>query len=259
MTAGWSRLRQPLSVFFLIAMAMARSCVAADAEACLGVQPNFPPVNAAPIAQSTRVDSNAAGLAGVSCFEGPVKGATWVTVAAVVQTSFGQSALIERFGAISKLPGIQYWSTTDQRWRPMISAAFAVDSSEGVKPRGDFAAAEFVPGVYRFYRITDTRSKHAIAYELRLRVGPPGHVIVETANSEPLTDWGVTLYPADGVHTLYFLRERSPGTWSFYSITRAVPATFLAEGHEKSFINRAVALFRHYMQLPGITDTPPAR
>ena len=83
-------------------------------------------------------------------------------------------------------------------------------------------------------------------------------VVVETSNVDAIKQWGITLYAADGLNTLYFLDERSPGVWAYYSITRVLPASFLAEGHEKSYINRAVALYRHYMRLPTNTEPPSA-
>ena len=55
-----------------------------------------------------------------------------------------------------------------------------------------------------------------------------------------------------------FLERRSPDVWAYYSITRILPAGFLARGHEKSYINRAVALFRHYMRLPTDAEPPAA-
>jgi hypothetical protein len=57
------------------------------------------------------------------------------------------------------------------------------------------------------------------------------------------------LYATAGLHTLYFLKKQSADVWACYSITR-VPNTFLAEGHDKSFINRAIALYRHIVGLP---------
>jgi len=83
-------------------------------------------------------------------------------------------------------------------------------------------------------------------------------VVVETSNVDAIKWWGITLYAADGLDTWYFLGERSPGVWDYYSITRVLPASFLAKGHEKSYINRAVALYRHYMRLPTDTEPPSA-
>ena len=94
---------------------------------------------------------------------------------------------------------------------------------------------------------------------LRKRLSQPGRLVVETANVDAIRKWGLTLYAPEDVDTLYFLSERSPGVWAYYSITRVLPNSVLAEGHDESFINRAVALYRHYMGLPTDAEPPAAR
>ena len=223
------------------------------------IRPDYPPLNAPPKVQATHDPSRAVALSGADCFAGPQSRSTWITVAAVVRTSFDQKALIERFGAISQLRSAWYWSTTDQAWRPLVSTAYAVDSANAPKPRGDYSAADLAAGTSLHYSVTDTRSDLAINYSMQLTVGLDGQILLDTTNIDPVRKWGITLYGPKSVRTLYFLNELSPGVWSYYSITRAVPATFLANGHEKSFINRAVALFRHYVGLSTKSDPPPAR
>jgi hypothetical protein len=128
----------------------------------------------------------------------------------------------------------------------------------GAQPRADFSADELTTGDARYYLVTDTRSGRPVTYRLRLRGAQKGQVVVETSNVDPIKWWGITLYAAGGLDTWYFLGERSPGVWDYYSITRVVPASFLAEGHEKSYINRAVALYRHYMRVPTDAEPPSA-
>jgi len=222
------------------------------------IHPIYPALNAPPVVQASDASDNAATPSGANCFSDHVQAATWVTVASVVQTSLSPDDFIKRFGAISQLREVQYWSTTDQAWRPMTSAAFAVAAADTDQPRADYSPAELL-GISRYYRITDTRTFVPTDYRLEVRPSPHGHVWVETSNVDPIKKWGITLYKPDGLHTLYLLNERSPGVWSYYSITRVVPATFLAKGHNESSINRAIALYRHYMRLPTTAEPPAAR
>jgi hypothetical protein len=83
-------------------------------------------------------------------------------------------------------------------------------------------------------------------------------VVVESANVDAIRQWGITLYAPGGLHTLYFLKKQSPGVWAFYSITRLLPNSLLAQGHEKSLVNRAVALYRHIVGLPTDAEPPAA-
>jgi hypothetical protein len=167
--------------------------------------------------------------------------------------------LIQRFGAISQLVGVPYWSTTQRTWRPMISAAFAVDLADSVKRRADYSVSELSTGTSHYYRVTDTRTYNDINYRLQFRPSSPDEIVVETTNVDRIEKWGLTLYNVDGLHTLYFLNERSPGVWAYYSITRAAAETFLAKGHDRSYVNRAVALFQYYMGLPLTGDPPSER
>jgi hypothetical protein len=228
--------------------------------ACLssGAPPVFAPLNAPPIAQATRVRDGGAPPAGASCFGKADSAATWITVASIVQTSNSQNAFIERLGSISALLAVQYWSTTDQKWRPMVSSASAVASSNSRQPRADYSLAELITGEDRYYSVTDSRSGRAVTYRLRLWPSQPSELVVESANVDAIKQWGITLYAPGGLHTLYFLKKQSPDVWAYYSITRLQPNSFLAEGHDKSFINRAVALYRHIVGLTTDAEPPSA-
>jgi hypothetical protein len=228
--------------------------------ACLsgGVPPLFAPLNAPPIAQAIRVPTGAAPPAGASCF-GKSDSAVWITVASIVRTSDSQTTFIERFGSISALSAVQYWSTTDQKWRPMVSSASAIVSASSTLPRADYSPAELVTGEDRYYSMSDTRSGRAVTYRLRLWQNQPAELVVDITNVDAIKQWGITLYAPGGLHTLYFLKKQSPDIWAYYSITRVVPNSFLAAGHDKSYINRAVALYRYIVGLQTDAEPPSAR
>jgi hypothetical protein len=139
-----------------------------------------------------------------------------------------------------------------------VSAASAIAGPKSTQLRADYSPAELAAGSDLYYRVTDTRSGRATTYRLRLRENQQGRVVVETSNVDAIKQWGITLYAPNGLDTWYFLDERSPSVWAYYSITRILPASLLAEGHEKSFINRAVALYRHYLRLPTDAEPPSA-
>jgi len=226
---------------------------------CLGmrVEPAYPPLNSPPIAQATRTAHDSAAPAGAACFDqrGP---ATWITVASVLRTGESPSSLVERFGAISQLLGVQYWSITDHKWRPLVSAASAMTAAKPAQQRADYSPAELAAGSELYYQVTDTRYGRATTYRLRLHEHQPGHLVIETSNVDAIKQWGITLYAPNGLDTWYFLNERSPGVLAYYSITRILPASSLAAGHEESFINRAIALYRHYLRLPTDAEPPSA-
>jgi hypothetical protein len=232
----------------------------AQPPACLssGVSPVFPPLNAAPVAQATRAPGGRAFPAGASCFEKSDSAVTWITVASTVRSSNNLDAFIERFGSVSTLLAVKYWSTTEQKWRPLVSSASAVAATNPKTPRADYSLAELLTGEDRYYSVTDSRSGRAVTYRLRLWPSQPTGLVVESANVDAIKQWGITLYAPGGLHTLYFLRRQSPDAWAYYSITRILPNSLLADGHDKSFINRAVALYRHIVGLPTDAEPPSA-
>ena len=209
------------------------------------VEREYPPLNSPPIVQAVSPKDDSSTLAAAACFDKTGSAAMWVTVASVNRTGDSPNTLLARFGAISDLLTVQYWSTTDHRWRPLVSSASAIVAAESTQSRHDYSPAELSTGDDWYYRITDTRSGRGTTYRLRMRKAELGRLVVETSNIDAIKQWGVTLYAANGLHTLYFLDERSPGVWAYYSITRVLPASFLAAGHEKSYVNRAIALYRH--------------
>ena len=249
-----------------IFLAVAISSVVATASerpgepACLssGTPPLFAPLDSPPVAQATRVPGGAAPPAGAGCFGKSDSGVTWITVASVVRMSSSQNTFIERFGSISTLLAVQYWSTTDHKWRPLASSASAVNSASSKLPRADYSLAELLTGEDRYYSMTDTRSGRAVTYRLRLWQSQPTGLVVEVDNVDAIKQWGITLYAPGGLHSLYFLKKQSPDIWTYYSITRVLPNSFLAVGHDKSYINRAVALYRYITGLPTDAEPPSA-
>ena len=250
--------------WLLLAVAIASSIAMASDRppqpACMssGVAPVYAPLDAPPVVQATRVSGGGTPPAGASCFEKTDSAATWVTVASIVRTSSSPNGFIERLGSISTLPTVQYWSTTEQKWRPLVTSASAIASANSVLPRADYSLAELITGEDRYYSVTDSRSGRPVTYRLRVLQDQPTELLAETDNVGAIKQWGITLYATAGLHTLYFLQKQSADVWAYYSITRVLPNSFLVEGHEKSLINRAVALYRHIVGLPTNAEPPSA-
>jgi hypothetical protein len=248
-----------LAVALTSAVAMASDRAAQPGCMSSGVPPVYAPLNAPPLAQATRVSDGGTPPAGASCFEKSDSAATWITVASTIRTSNSANAFIERFGSISTLSTVRYWSVTEKKWRPMVTSASAITGANSRLPRADYSRADLVAGEDRYYSVTDSRSGRAVAYRLRLLQSQPTDLLMETANVDAIRQWGITVYAPGGLHTLYFLKKQSPDVWDYYSITRILPDTFLAAGHDKSFINRAVALYRHIVGLLTDAEPPAAR
>src|SRR5215469_14990971 len=121
---------------------------------CLGaVQPQYPALDSPPNIGFSRARSGHASVAGAGCFDNPDAPATWLTVASLVTSTDSAATLVARVGAISQLLPVQYWSTTEHKWRPIASAAAAIVSPDSRKPRPDFSPAELLAPGDRYYSL----------------------------------------------------------------------------------------------------------
>jgi hypothetical protein len=223
-------------------------------------QPSYAPPDAAPKVQLWNATSPPALPALAACLgvSSPRSG-TFLTVAGTFQSADGETALLSRFGAVSKLLLVRYWSTTDHTWRPLLTAAAALTREAGGQPRRDFTTAEIESGQDLYLAQTDSRSTNEVIYRMRLREGDSQQFLVEIENVTPVRWWALTLYKPGELRSLYLLERRAPGIWSYYSLSRIGGSRWLMTGHENSYINRGVALYRHFAGIPTDLEPPFAR
>ncbi|HWY62563.1 MAG TPA: DUF6675 family protein [Rhizomicrobium sp.] len=163
--------------------------------------------------------------------------------------------LVARVGSISTLAKVQYWSTTDKKWRPLANGAAALTSPDAKSRRGDFSASEMTKGADRYYWEDDSRTGAAV-YRLRVYENTPERAILASENVTPVRQFFVTLFQTGAIQSVMFIQRLSPGVFGIYSLSRTGEGTSgLAAGHDASYVNRAAALYR---QVAGIkTDQEP--
>lgn len=183
---------------------------------------------------------------------------TLVAVAGSFRSSEDSAGLLARFGTISNLLTIRYWSVTDHAWRPLVTAATALTAQVSGQPRGDFTAVEVASGRDLFLSQRDNRASTDVVYRMRVRESAGDRFVIETENLTPVRWWGLTLFSPADIQAVYFLQERTPGVWSYYSLTKIAGGSWLTAGHEMSYINRAVALYRHLAGIPTDLEPPAA-
>jgi hypothetical protein len=166
------------------------------------------------------------------------------------------SDLALRFGAISTLRGVKYWSVTDARWEVLIREAIAVNDADHRRRRGDFSLAELQSGRDLYFEQQDNRSSGQVVYRQRVDVLDRDRVEIAIENATDVSIFLFTLFNPGDLHSLYIMERLSPGVWGFYSLT-GVRAGMLASDQPGSYVNRAVAIYRHIVGIP--TDqNPPA-
>ena len=151
--------------------------------------------------------------------------------------------LLERLGALSRLQGLRYWSTTNRSWTELIPKSHALEKvDKGYRPRADFSAAEMSAGNELFYSQSDNRSKHELTYRMRVTASGPDQIVVQARNITGFKGLAASVAPGD-LRTVQFLRRRGKGTWDYYLVS-AIRKTVIGT-REASLVNRANALYRH--------------
>lgn len=168
--------------------------------------------------------------------------------------------LLARIGAISAKSKVRYWSTTEKRWQPLVTDAFALSGPDPSQRREDFAATHFHKGQTLHYAQSDNRSSGKTVYRERVLQADRDRLVVVTENLTPVKMMLITLFDAGDMQTAYFVERRSPGVWNFYSLSRTHMASSLMPiGSDASYINRAVAFYRLVAAIPTDQEPPAAR
>ncbi len=164
--------------------------------------------------------------------------------------------LLARFAAVTALTTIRYWSLSDQRWENLITSASALNGPGASMHRSDFRIDEMTAGADLYIVQNDNRSTSEVIYRLRVQAFDSDRLVVETENVSAVRYLLLPLASPGDLQALYFLERLTSNEWGYYSLARTSANTSsLIGGHEASYINRAVALFRYIAGMP--TDLEP--
>jgi hypothetical protein len=178
-----------------------------------------------------------------------------VTLTASFHFDGPMSALLARVGTISALRNIQYWSTTEKSWGPLSNDASALTGPDPKSRRRDFSADELVQGADLYYWEDDTRTGPTV-YRLRVSQSTPERFVISSDNVTPIRKFVFTLFRPGALQSMLIIQHVAPSVFGVFVLSRSGAGTsVLTAGHEKSYVNRAAALYR---QLAGIkTDQEP--
>jgi len=158
----------------------------------------------------------------------------------------GGEVLRARFGAISAMRGVRYWSVSDDAWRVLIEDASALEGPEAGKRRGDFAPQALKGGATLYFLERDNRSGDVV-YRMRVLEAEASRLVVATENVTPVRALGFTIFPPGALRAAYFVQRVDAETWSFYGLSATSDeASALSGLSEASYVNRATALYRHF-------------
>ena len=173
-----------------------------------------------------------------------------VLVAVAGSFPFAGSAddLLARFGAISSLKGLKYWSVTEGGWRTLITKAAALEGPNVDRPRSDFTLAEMRSGADLYFAQTENRAGGDVVYRMRVHDFGPDRFVVGIENVSPVSRYLVTLFNPGDLASVHFLERRGPGVWGYYGLAWAGDGLVSRLAvPEASYVNRALALYRHFL------------
>lgn len=176
----------------------------------------------------------------------------YVTVAGRIPAQ-GPEDILNRLGAISLLPGIKYWSVTDEQWNVLVTSAAALSSDR--TEREDFTAHELANGEHFYFQQSDNRSSGDVIYRGEILYADPGRIIVIVENVSPVKYLLFTVFRPGAIRSAYVFQKVGPDIWGYYNLY-GVKEKWESSGKERqSYIHRAIAMYRHFAGIP--TDLNP--
>jgi len=188
-----------------------------------------------------------------ACTGWTAKGAG-VLVAVASSFSGGSSEdLLKRFGAISGLEGVRYWSVTEGGWRTLITHATALDGPDG-RPRNDFTVAEMKSGSDLYFAQSDNRASGDVVYRIQVKQAGPSRLVIAIENVTPVRRFLIPFFEPGDLQSVHYLERKGLGVWSYYGLAWAGENVPVLRMPEASYANRALALYRHF---PGSPEPEP--
>lgn len=173
-----------------------------------------------------------------------------VAVAGSFSAGGSSDDLLKRFGAISGLEGVQYWSVTEGGWRTLITHATALEGPDLARPRKDFTVAEMKVGSDRYFAQSDNRASRDVLYRMQVRQAGPDRLVIAIENMSAVRRLLIPLFEPGDLQSVHYLERKGPGVWTYYGLAWARENVPVLRMPEASYANRALALYRHFTGTP---------
>lgn len=180
-----------------------------------------------------------------------------VALAGRFNGSLSRDDIITRIGEVSATRGLRYWSTTDQRWRTLVTESYAVEGPIGGIRRPDFTASELLSGDQLHFMQNDSRSSGPNTYSVTVRELGPNRFVATITNITAIRYIFVTLFKPQALVSVHFFDRTETGAWDYYGISAA--RSGIGTGNAKSFVNRAAAFYRFLIGMAADAEPPLAR
>ena len=119
--------------------------------------------------------------------------------------------LLKRFGSISRLEGLRYWSVTEAGWRTLITHATALDGPDLDHPRTDFTVAEMKSGSELYFAQSDNRASGEIIYRMQVKQTDPFRLTIAVENVTAVRRFLITFFEPGDLQSVHYLERNGPG------------------------------------------------
>lgn len=177
-------------------------------------------------------------------------------VVAVASRFHASDNVFDRQIDVSAWPSVKYWSTTKQKWRPLVVAVSVIDATGSFSRDG---STRLSAGHDRLFVERDEYTGNT-TYRMRTLEHSDSRLVVSVENVTPIKLAILTVFEPRALQTVTFVeREKSSGIWSTYQITRvASGSSSIALGYKGSFLNRLEAIRRYLAGQPTDQEPPLA-
>jgi len=151
---------------------------------------------------------------------------------------------LARFGEVSHLKGLTYWSFTDRKRQVLVRESYAVDKPATMAQRADYTLAELRSGRELYYAHGDNRSSALVPYGMQLlQLGDNGFQL-RIENVGEVRFMGFTVVGVREMQWVLQVERLGNGRWGYRSLMglqrlRLGPA----DKHRQSNLARCVAIF----------------
>jgi hypothetical protein len=122
------------------------------------------------------------------------------------------------------------------------------------------SAQQLQAGRTLYYWVNDSRSG-PLVYWVRVLENSAQRLVQAEENVSPVRAFGLTAFQPSALQTVVCAQRQANDVWGLYILARIDRQTssFIANGHEASTANRALALFRYLAGVPTDAEPPAVR
>ncbi len=216
--------------------------------------PAYPAPGPMPDVQVWR-DAELNGVRFPACVEfGTLAPNSLIATAGRFESESGVAAIAGRLARISALTAIRYYSVRDSRWKQLFVDAYAL--GDAPRPgtsearRVDFSADDLVTGHTLRFSQEENAILSPVIYRLSVIERTQDRLIYTIVNESAAKALLFSASEPGDIRQYYVIEREAGNLWRFYSLAAARIWTGPFSLPTQSFINRAIAYYRHISGFP---------